>query len=136
LPQSVRVIIRNKKGKFLLVKDKWGWNFPGGKINPGETPEKAGKREVHEETGLEVESLEKIAEEVIFYANLSPPNQHWKAHFYQAKKYSGEAKIREEEKEKILDIEFLSYNSPKNDEKQQPYQFYLEKIKKLKKYAK
>jgi hypothetical protein len=43
-------------------------------------------------------------------------------------------KIKEEEK--ILDIKFMSDNSSKNKERQQPYQFYLERIKKLKKYGK
>ena len=46
----------NDQGKVLLQRrgdsDKWG--FPGGAIEPGETPEMAAFREVKEETGLDV----------------------------------------------------------------------------------
>nr|CAG8557813.1 10663_t:CDS:10 [Entrophospora candida] len=80
----------------------------------GETPELAAKREVFEETNLVVENIEKITEE-------------------NANKYSGKIKIKEVGK--ILDIKFMNYNSSETNEKQQPYQFYLEKIEKFKKYA-
>ena len=126
LPSFVRVIVQNEKGEFLLVKDKWGWNLPGGKIELNESPEEAAKREVFEETNLVMEDLEKIAEKNVFYANLPKDKQHWKGHFYRGKKYSGEVKIKEVEK--ILNIKFMNYNSPENNEKQQPYRFYLEKI--------
>lgn len=76
LPKFVRVIIQNDKGEFLLVKDKWGWNFPGGKIEPNESPEEAAKREVFEETNLILENCQKIAEGNIFYANLPKGKQH------------------------------------------------------------
>jgi A/G-specific adenine glycosylase len=37
------------------------WEFPGGQVEPDETPEKAMLREVREETGFEVESRGKLA---------------------------------------------------------------------------
>ncbi|KLL01705.1 MAG: thymidylate kinase [Mycoplasmataceae bacterium RC_NB112A] len=130
LPQFSRVIIPNEKRELLLVKDKWGWNFPGGKLEPGETPLQAAKREVFEETNLVIESLEKIGEKNIFFANIpNSEKQVWKAHFYQAKGYSDE--IQNKEKEKILEIKFWDPNSPETSEKQHPYRFYLDIIKRM-----
>ncbi len=58
---SVRMIIHDNVGKYLLLRrsaiNKSGvgkWEFPGGKINPGEEFYDALIREVEEETGLKV----------------------------------------------------------------------------------
>lgn len=131
LPESVRVLIQNEKGEFLLVKDQWGWNFPGGKIEPGETPEKAAKREVFEETNLVVEDLQKIGEQNTAYANLTPENRVWKGHFYMVNRYSGEIVNKEKELGKIADLKFLSYNAPEASDKHHPYRFYLDIIKRM-----
>ncbi len=55
-----------KDGKVLLVKrahppNKGYWAIPGGKVEYGETLEQAVKREIREETGLDVEVLDLMA---------------------------------------------------------------------------
>ncbi len=58
----VKSLIINEEGKILLVKRdrKWHkeahgkWEFPGGKIDFGETPEEACIREAREESGMDV----------------------------------------------------------------------------------
>lgn len=61
---SLGIILNKKKDEVLLVKrkDVPVWVLPGGGIDPGETPEEALKREIHEETGLQINILRKLAE--------------------------------------------------------------------------
>lgn len=58
---SVRMMIQDTSGNYLLVRrsitnksNAGKWEFPGGKIEPGEEFYKALLREVKEETGLTV----------------------------------------------------------------------------------
>lgn len=58
---TVGALIFNAEGKlFLMQSHKWGGQYcvPGGHIEMGETVEQAVKREVKEETGLDVRDLE------------------------------------------------------------------------------
>ena len=59
-PVSVKAVIE-KEGRFLMIVKRVGGreevSFPGGLVEEGETLEEALKREVREETGLEIEPL-------------------------------------------------------------------------------
>ena len=50
-----------REDRMLVAQRKWGdmfgglWEFPGGKVEPGEAKESAMKRELEEELGIEVE---------------------------------------------------------------------------------
>lgn len=58
---GVAVAIINDKGQILLQKRKDGvWGVPGGFMELGESTEEAGRREVLEETGLEIGKLDLV----------------------------------------------------------------------------
>lgn len=53
----------DEAGRILLIKegyDRERWGFPGGALEPGETPEQAVVREVREETGVEVRVEDRV----------------------------------------------------------------------------
>jgi 8-oxo-dGTP diphosphatase len=58
---KVTAAVIEHDGKILIAKRKPGdrlagkWEFPGGKIEPGETPEECLRRELREELGVETE---------------------------------------------------------------------------------
>ncbi|WP_336881124.1 NUDIX hydrolase [Priestia koreensis] len=58
---GVAVAVINETGEFLLQKRRDGlWGVPGGFIELGESTEEAGRREVLEETGIEVGKLDLV----------------------------------------------------------------------------
>ncbi|MGX9135663.1 RNA deprotection pyrophosphohydrolase [Rummeliibacillus sp. JY-2-4R] len=60
-PKHVLVLAKFE-GKWLLTEHpKRGVEFPGGKVEAGETLEEAAKREVMEETGVEITDIEWLA---------------------------------------------------------------------------
>ena len=54
--------IFNDRGEVLLQRrgDSNKWGFPGGAVEPGETPEMTAVREAKEETGLDVSVVQLI----------------------------------------------------------------------------
>lgn len=56
----VAAVLQRPDGQFLLAQRPQGkvyagyWEFPGGKVEPGESPLQALQRELHEELGIEV----------------------------------------------------------------------------------
>jgi NADH pyrophosphatase NudC (nudix superfamily) len=58
---TVGALIHDDAGRMLLFKTaKWSglWGIPGGKIEWGEPSEDALRREIREETGLEIDSIQ------------------------------------------------------------------------------
>ena len=66
-PDSVILILTNESGERILVNREyrmamaqWIYNFPAGLIDPGETPEESAKRELWEETGLDLVKIDDV----------------------------------------------------------------------------
>jgi len=72
---EVAVGILRKNGKILICQRKKGgryelkWEFPGGKLEKGETIEQCLRRELREELAVEIEAIEHIHTQSAYYAD-------------------------------------------------------------------
>jgi 8-oxo-dGTP diphosphatase len=73
LPTPIAIAVVEYEGQFLVGQRPDGvplagyWEFPGGKIEPNETPEAAAVRECFEEAGIDVEVTNTYPEHVQHY---------------------------------------------------------------------
>ena len=94
-----KIIFATQRG-YGEFKD--GWEFPGGKVEPGETPQAALKREIMEELETEIEVGELI--ETIEY---DYPTFHLSMDCFWAEIVKGDLVLREHEAAKWLTKEQL-----------------------------
>jgi len=62
LPKHVWVVCRFHDQWLLTQHPRRGWEFPGGKVEEGESADEAAKREVFEETGADIDRLHYIGQ--------------------------------------------------------------------------
>jgi 8-oxo-dGTP diphosphatase len=87
-----------RDGEVLLIRKKRGFgagkiNGVGGRIEPGEMPEEAAVREVFEEVGVRVRSLEPVGA-LEFYSIDSKPD--WLVYVFISRDFEGEPRESEE----------------------------------------
>ncbi len=84
-------VITRPDGRFLLARRPEGkpypgyWEFPGGKIEPGESPQQALNRELMEELGLQVEHSYPWITRIFVYEHATV-----RLHFYRVVGWYGE----------------------------------------------
>jgi len=96
-PVDVAVgVLIDADGRFLLTSRPEGkvyagyWEFPGGKLERGETVEEALRRELHEEIGITIGHAEPWKIELVDY-----PHARVRLHFCKVFQWTGEFEMRE-----------------------------------------
>ena len=88
---QVAAAVIERGGEVLLAQRPPGkvyagyWEFPGGKLEPGESPRDALDRELHEELGLRVRDASPWLTQRFVY-----PHAHVELHFFRVRAFDGE----------------------------------------------
>jgi 8-oxo-dGTP diphosphatase len=93
---TVVAAILERGGKILICRRRPSdphplkWEFPGGKVEPGEAPPQALRRELEEELGIDA----RIGDEITHYEYCYPGKQPILLIFYKVSEFSGEPSNR------------------------------------------
>lgn len=96
-----------KNGAYFATQRGYGefegmWEFPGGKIELGETVESALKREIQEELGIDI-----TVDKFLCTTDYDYPSFHLTMHCYLCRIISGEIELREHKSARWLTVEAL-----------------------------
>ena len=105
--EVVAAIIR-KEGKVFATQRGYGewkdwWDFPGGKMEPGETPEEALRREILEELSTEIN-----VEELLCTVEYDYPAFHLTMHCYLCSLTTDDLHLNEHEAARWLAMDELN----------------------------
>ena len=105
---EVVAAIIQRDGAYFATQRGYGefeglWEFPGGKIEPGESSEDALKREIQEELGVDI-----AIEDLICTTEYNYPSFHLTMHCYLCRVKTGEIELREHKSARWLRPETLN----------------------------
>ncbi len=115
---TVVAALIEKDGKYLIARRSTGsedvlgkWEFPGGKVEPGESEEQAIEREIKEEFEMDIKAIRFLTNNICEY-----PSKTIDLRLYKCKYISGEFHLHDHSEYKFVDkSELLNYDLAKAD---------------------
>ena len=113
-------VLLDGEGRVLIAKRPEGrsfaglWEFPGGKVEAGESPEQAVIRELAEELGIDIAAADLSP---LTFASHAYPDFHLLMPLFLCRRWRGEVKRHEgQELVWVKPAELISYPMPRADE--------------------
>ena len=113
-------VLLDGDGRILIAKRPPGrslaglWEFPGGKVEPGESPEHSLVRELAEELGIEIAAADLAP---LTFASHAYPDFHLLMPLFLCRRWRGEVRPHEgQELLWVIPAELVSYAMPPADE--------------------
>lgn len=116
--QEATITYPVRDGSVLLIEKKRGigsglYNGPGGKVEPGESPLEAARREVREEIQVTVPTLSKRGELEFVFGD----DHYMTVHVYRAPDVEGNPEETPEAKPRWVDIDAVPYDQMWEDDR-------------------
>lgn len=132
---TVGVFIFNQRGELLLLRShKWpgAYVVPGGHVELGERLEEAARREVQEETGLEIRDLEFINFQEFIYDPAFWKRKHFIFFDFAAKAEDTQVTLNDEAESYIWVDPLQALSLPLDDYTRRSVEMYLQRHGRLK----
>lgn len=132
---TVGVFIFNQRGELLLLRShKWpgAYVVPGGHVELGERLEEAARREVREETGLEIRDLEFINFQEFIYDPAFWKRKHFIFFDFAAKAEDTRVTLNDEAESYIWVDPLQALSLPLDDYTRRSVEMYLQRHGRLK----
>lgn len=96
---AVKAVLRNKDGKYLILREDKRWHEVGGRIDKGELLKDGLRREVREETGITDLEIGKVIHADEWYAKPEGELKHIVAVYYTCTTNTDEVTLSDEHQE-------------------------------------
>ena len=114
---KVTAAVIEENGRILIAQRGEGgpfgnkWEFPGGKVEPRETPEQCLERELYEELGIQARAGEFLGSSRYDYGHIAV-----ELLAFRVKEFSGEIRLTEHQQSRwVLPHELEDYDFPEAD---------------------
>ena len=126
---SVGAIIKNEDNKILMLDRAYfpfGWACPAGHVDKNEDPEQALKREIKEETNLDIKTYKLLIHEFVEWNKCIKGVKGHDWYVYEIGEWQGKIK---QNKREVKEINWFSPDEIKKLKLEQIWQYWFKKLR-------